>query len=274
MAVYDLQEQEQIDDLKAWWQRYGNTVTTVALAVVVAAAAVQGWRWWSDSRAKEASALYAAVSDAVRKDDLAKAKDATAQLEDKFGSTAYASSAALLYAKMLYDSGDHAGARAQLSFAIDHGDEEGLRAIARYRLAQAMIDEKQYDDALRTLDAKHPDAFEAVYQDLRGDALGAAGRPTEARSAYQAALAKLDAKSPYKTYLQVKLDALGGPGAGDAASPTSASIAVPPATAAAAPASPPMDATGAALSTSSKDAAATTPPNPPASAAPAPPTRP
>src|SRR5215831_5514969 len=267
MGVYDLQEQEQIDDLKAWWSRYGNTISSVVVAVAVAAVAVQGWRWWNASRAEDASALYTAVSDAVRKDDLAKAKDAAAQLADKFGGTAYAQSAALLYAKMLYDSGDKAGARAQLTWAIDHGDEEGLRAIARYRLAQAMIDEKQYDDALRTLDAKHPEAFEALYQDLRGDALAAAGRTAEARSAYATAIAKLDPKSTYKTYLQVKLDALGGPVVGEAG----AAAALPPAGGAtAAPASPPMDATTPAPSAAPKNAASSTGASP-ASGASAPP---
>jgi predicted negative regulator of RcsB-dependent stress response len=124
---------------------------------------------------------------------------------------------------MLWDNGDKAGARTQLSWVIEHSREDELKAVARYRLAEALLDDKQYDQALATLDAKHPDAFAGLFADLRGDALASAGRAAEAKSAYQAALAKLDNKSPYRNYVQVKLDALGG----DAAPAGAAAPAAP-----------------------------------------------
>ncbi len=210
MAVYDLEEQERLDDLKLWWQRYGNLIVTVVAVACIALAAVQGWRWWTSYRAQEAGALYAGISNAVRANDLAKAKDAALQLEDRFASTGYAPRAALLLAKMQFDAGDSAAAKAQLQWVIDRADETELKEIARYRLASLLLNEKQYDEALKVLDAKHGDAFAGLYDDLRGDALAAAGRLNEARTAYQSALPKLDAKSQYKNYVQVKLDALGG----------------------------------------------------------------
>jgi predicted negative regulator of RcsB-dependent stress response len=223
MAVYDLQEQDQIDDLKAWWLRWGNTVTAVAVAVCLAAAGVQGWRWWQNRQSEEASAVFAALSQAARTRDLPKAKEATAQLEDKFSRSGYATRAALVLAKLLFDSGDAAGARTQLTWAIDHSDETELKEVARYRLAQVLVDDKQYDEALKVLDAKVADPLAGLYADLRGDALVLAGKPAEAKSAYQEALAKLDAKSSYKQYVQVKIDALGGappqPAGGSAAQP-------------------------------------------------------
>jgi predicted negative regulator of RcsB-dependent stress response len=152
--------------------------------------------------------LYSAVSEAVRTKEPAKAKDAIAELTGHYASTAYAPRAELLYAKMLYDSGDRDGAKAQLAWVVDHASQEELQAIARYRLAQVQIDEKQYDAALATLDAKHPAAFDGLFADLRGDALVAAGRPADARAAYENALAKLDSKSAYRNYVQVKHDAL------------------------------------------------------------------
>jgi predicted negative regulator of RcsB-dependent stress response len=147
----------------------------------------------------------------VRGNDLAKAKDAVTQLEDKYAGTGYAPRAAMLLARMLFDGGDKAGARAQLQWALEHADEDELRQVARFRLAELQLDEQQYDAALATLDAKHDDAFAGIYADLRGDILAAAGRAADARGAYQTAVAKLDPKSPYRNYVQVKLDALGGP---------------------------------------------------------------
>jgi predicted negative regulator of RcsB-dependent stress response len=211
MAVYDLEEQEKIEDIKAWWARYGKYVSAGVTSLALVVIAVQGWRWYQVTQARDASVLYQAVSQAEHANDPAKAKDPAMQLEERFGGTAYAPRGALLYAKLLYGAGDRAGAQAQLKWVIDHAGEAELRAIARYRLAQVLLDEKQYDEALKTLDAKVDDAFAAVYADLRGDVLAAAGKTAEARAAYQSALARLDVKSGYRGYVQAKLDALGGP---------------------------------------------------------------
>ena len=239
MAAYDLEEQEKIDDLKAWWQQYGNTITVGIVLACIVIGGVQGWRWWAGRRAADASVLYQAVSDGVRKSDPAKVKDAMAQLTDKFAGTAYAPRAALLYAKLLFDAGDKAGAKAQLSWVIEHAGEDELKAIARYRLAETLLDDKQYDEALRTLDAKRPASFNGLYADLRGDALTVAGHAAEARVAYEEALAALDPKSPYRAYVQVKLDAVGGPTAPPAASgPAAQAPAVPAAPAPATVAKP------------------------------------
>jgi predicted negative regulator of RcsB-dependent stress response len=188
MAVYDLEEQEKLDDLKAFWKRWGNAISTAVIAVCIAYIAVQGWRWWTARQAEEASVLYGAVSAGVRDKD----------------------------------------AKTQYQWAIDRATEDELKAVARYRLAEALLDEKAYDQALAALDAKHPDPFAGLYADLRGDVLVAAGRAADARSAYQAALAKLDAKSPYRNYVQVKLDALGGASVPAAAVPGGSTTAAPP----------------------------------------------
>jgi predicted negative regulator of RcsB-dependent stress response len=210
MAVYDLEEQEKLDDLKAWWEQNSKYVSAAVLAVALVVIGVQGWRWYQRTQAEQASVLYQAVSQAARANDVSKAKEPASQIVDRFARTAYAPRASLLYAKMLYDSGDKAGARAQLQWVVDHASGDELKAIARFRLAQAMLDEKQYDDALKTLDVKTDDAFAGLFADLKGDILAAAGKSAEAKSAYETALAKIDPKSPYRAFVQVKFDALGG----------------------------------------------------------------
>jgi predicted negative regulator of RcsB-dependent stress response len=210
MAVYDLEEQEKLDDLKAWWEQNSKYVSAAVVVVALVVIGVQGWRWYQRTQAEQASVLYQAVSQAARANDVSKAREPASQIVDRFARTAYAPRAALLYAKMLYDGGDKTGARAQLQWVIDHASADELKEIARFRLAQAMLDEKQYDDALKTLDVKTDDAFAGLFADLRGDILAAAGKNAEAKAAYGVALAKIDPKSPYRAFVQVKFDALGG----------------------------------------------------------------
>jgi predicted negative regulator of RcsB-dependent stress response len=210
MAVYDLEEQEKLDDLKAWWEQNSKYVSAAVVVVALVVIGVQGWRWYQRTQAEQASVLYQAVSQAAKANDVSKAKEPASQIVDRYARTAYAPRAALLYAKMLYDSGDKAGARAQLQWVVDHASGDELKTIARFRLAQAMLDEKQYDDALKTLDVKTDDAFAGLFADLKGDILAAAGKSAEAKSAYETALAKIDPKSPYRAFVQVKFDALGG----------------------------------------------------------------
>jgi len=243
MAVYDLEEQEKLDDLKAWWQQWGNLVSGVVIAVALGVFAVQGWRWWQGNQAEQASVLFAAVSAAAKANDVEKAKEASAQLAAKFGGTGYAPRAALTVSKLMFEAGDTAGATAQLQSVLERANEDELKQIARIRLAEIQLDAKQYDDALRTLDARRDEPFAGVYEDLRGDILAAAGRVSEARTAYQTALAKLDAKSPYHNFIQAKLDSIGGPitpdtGKAAAVTPPSSTSAQTPAAAPAAPASP------------------------------------
>lgn len=239
MAVYDLEEQERVDDLKAWWARWGNTVSWAAIGVAAVIVAVQGWRYWQTSRTEEASALYFAVANAGRTGDAAKAKDAMAAMLDQYAGTAYAPRAALLYAKQLWSAGDKAGAKAQLVWVVDRASDDDLKQVARYRLAEVLLDEKSVEEALKVLDAKHSEAYSGLYADLRGDALAAAGRTAEARTAYQLALAKIDPKTPYRNFIQVKLDALGGATAADAASPAPGAAGAGPAIASPAPATAP-----------------------------------
>ena len=209
MAVYDLEEQQKIDDLKAWWKQYAGYVSAAVVGVCLVVIAVQGWRWYQRSQTEGASTLYAAVTQAVQKADQAAARDATTQLTEKYARTGYAARAALLTAKVLFDAKDSAGARTQLAWVMDNAREDELKQLARYRLAQVLYEEKNFDEALRTLDGGHDATFDPLYADLRGDVLLASGKHAEAKAAYAAALAKLEARSTLRGLIQVKHDAIG-----------------------------------------------------------------
>lgn len=209
MAHYDLEEQEQIDTLKAWWKMYGNLVTSLVTAVCLGVVAWQGWNWYQRGQSAQASSVYAVLEQAVVRGDAQKVKSAAGELAEKYGSSPYAALGALLAAKQSFDAGDLKTAKAQLGWAAENAKDE-VRDLARLRLAAVLLDEKAYDEALKQLEATHAPAFDARFQEMKGDVLAAQGKKPEARTAYKAALDKsADKQGVGRELLQQKLDSLG-----------------------------------------------------------------
>jgi predicted negative regulator of RcsB-dependent stress response len=209
MAALDLQEQEQLDTLKAWWKDNGNAVLSGLLIVVVAMAGWRGWQYYQNKQAGEAATLYAQFTGQLGSGDAKRVNDAAAAVMERFASTGYAPRAALLAARVNEQGKDTAQARTQLQWVIDHAKEDTLKDVARLRLAAILLDEKKYDEALKQLDSKHPASFDGLYADLKGDVLSAQGKNEEAKSSYKLAYEKTDAGSTYRNLIQMKLDALG-----------------------------------------------------------------
>jgi len=209
MAALDLQEQEQLEALKAWWKDNGNLILGTVLVVVVAMGGWRGWQYFQNQQATGAATLYMQVVEQVGSNDPKRVNDAATAVMDKFSSTAYASRAALLAAQVNEQGKDVARAKTQLQWVIDHASEASLKDVARLRLAAVLLDEKNYADALKQLEAKHPESFDGLYADLRGDVLSAQGKTEEARSAYKLAYEKFDVQNMYRNLIQMKIDALG-----------------------------------------------------------------
>jgi predicted negative regulator of RcsB-dependent stress response len=209
MAHYDLEEQEQIDTLKTWWNMYGNLVTSLVTAVCLGVVGWQGWNWYQRGQSAQASAVYAVLEQAVVTGDAQKVKSAAGELTEKFGRSPYAALGAVLAAKQSFDAGDLKTAKAQLGWAAENAKDE-IKDLARLRLAAVLLDEKAYDDALKQLEAAHAPAFDARFQEMKGDVLAAQGKKPEARTAYKAALDKsADKQGVGRELLQQKLDSLG-----------------------------------------------------------------
>jgi len=208
MAAYDLEEQEQLAELKAWWRQNGNLVLGAIAAALLVFAGWNGWRWYERSQASEAAVLYGALQKAARLGDVKAAREAAGSILEKYSRTSYAPLAALVSAKVNFQAGDAKNARAQLQWAVDHARQEELRAIARLRLAAVLMDDNAYDDALKVLEGKPPAGFEALYFAARGDILLAQNKRAEARSEYKSATEKTGDAGLLQT-LRLKLDALG-----------------------------------------------------------------
>jgi len=210
MSTFDLEEQEQIDALKAWWKQYGSLVIAVVVAIALAVGGTLGWRAYQASQADQASGIYGELRKAAGTRDVKKVRDLAGAILEQYPRSVYAPLAAFVSAKAHFESGDLKTARAQLEWVIDRVDDPGYRGIARLRLASVLLDDKDYGGALKVLEAQPEPAFEARFAEMRGDIYAQEGKRKEARTAYRTALEKLRPQDAGALeLLQLKLDALG-----------------------------------------------------------------
>jgi len=206
--AYDLEQEESISAVKAWFDRYGNWVIGAALLALAVVAGNWGWRWYQGREASAASALFEQYEQAGGAKDDAKARDLAGTLVQQYPSSAFASLAALAQARKSLDANDAAAAKAQLQWVVDKSGNREFAALARVRLAGILLDEKSYDAALALLQADPPDGMASEYADRRGDILAAQGKNAEARAAYAKALEQAAAQDPLRSLIQSKLDGL------------------------------------------------------------------
>jgi predicted negative regulator of RcsB-dependent stress response len=218
----DLQEQEQLDQLKAFWNQYGNLVTWLLVLLLGAYAGWNGWNYWQRDQAVKAGAMYDELERSAQSGDAERTVRMFTDLKDRFGRTAYAAHAGLLTSRVQFDKGQVDAARASLAWVAEKGGDESLRSVARVRLAGILLDAKKLDEALQQLDAATAPGLEALVADRRGDVLLAQGKKTEARAAYQVAYQGMSIDPDYRRLIDAKLTALGAAPAAPAAAASGA----------------------------------------------------
>lgn len=205
----DLQEQEQLDAVKAFWKQYGNLITWVLLLAVGAFAAWNGWNWYQRDQASKAAAMFDELDRSARAGDAERVGRIFADLRERFPRTAFAQQGGLVAAKVQADKGRIDDARASLAWVAQHGADDDLRSLAHLRAAGLLLDAKKPDEALKELDAAKSPAFEPLVADRRGDVLAAQGKKAEAVAAYQAAYKGLPESQDYRRVVEAKLTAAG-----------------------------------------------------------------
>lgn len=210
MATHlDLEEQEQLDQLKAFWRRYGNLVTWALIAVLGAFAAWNGWNLWQRDQASKASAMFDQLDKAAQAGDVDQASRVFADMKERYPRTAFTEQGGLVAAKLQADKGKADEAVTSLGWVAANATEAEYQSIARLRAAGVLLDQKKYDDALKQLDAATAPDFSALVADRRGDVLLAQGKKDEAKAAYAKAWQTMDTKVDYRRLIDAKLTALG-----------------------------------------------------------------
>ena len=205
----DLEEQEQLDQLKHFWQQYGNFITAALFAILAGLVGWNGYQYWQRTQATQASSMFDEMQRAVASKDAARVERSLTDMKEKFGSTTYAQQGALLAAKSLLEAGKVDASKSALAWVAEKSPDEAYRAIAKLRLAGLLVDAKALDDALAQLAGTFPDSFAPLVNDRRGDILSLQGKKSLAKDEYLRAYQAMDERSEYRPLVEFKLNALG-----------------------------------------------------------------
>ena len=204
-------EDEELAQIKDWWQRSGKPLLAGGALALVAVFGWQGWQKQQTGQAQNASALYQQLLDTSvtpsGKPDTAKVAELYGQLQSEFAGSHYAQYGSLLVAKVAVDEGRLEDAAAELRAILDKPVDATLGELARQRLARVLAAQDKAEEGLALLAGEADPAFQAGREEIRGDLLVQLGRLDEARAAYEKAKAAQPDDAALGT-LQMKLDDL------------------------------------------------------------------
>ena len=205
----DLEEQEQLDQIKHFWQQYGNAITWALIVVLAGFASWNFYQYWQRNQATQAAALFDEVERSVQSADPAKVDRVFVEMKDRFASTIYAQQSALLVARLYVDVGKMDVALAALTWVAEQSVDAGYQALARLRMTAILMESKEYDAAKKLLDGAFPASFAALVADRKGDIMALKSDKKQAIAEYEKAYQLLDSRNEYRRLVEVKLNAMG-----------------------------------------------------------------
>lgn len=205
-TALDLEEQEQLDNLKAFWAKWGNLITTVLTLGLLAFAGWNAWTWYQRDQGQKASVLYENVEQLVEAQQADKAAQLLGEMQKQAPKAVYTTQATLLVANATSDAGK---AQPLLEWAAAQGEPQDLRDLALLRLSGLHLEAKRAAEAERALAAIQSEAYAALVADRRGDLALLAKDSAKAREHYSRAYLELDAELPYRRLIEAKLMSVG-----------------------------------------------------------------
>ena len=188
----DLEEQEQVANLKAWWDSMGRWLALGLVIVLVCYGAYRIYDNYQDKKSAQAEEVYETLMAATLNKDLPKAQKIAEDIEARFPSTSYASMAGLVAANLAYLVNDNVSAMKQLRWVEDNSKNAGLKNIARDRLIAMLLDvgdAPSLADADVLLKKSVAPGFEALFLERRGDWYLVQNKKSEALTSYKEAWA-------------------------------------------------------------------------------------
>lgn len=212
--AFDLEEQEKIEQLKAWWARFGGLVTALLTVILLAIIAYFAWGMYKSHRAEQALAYYDTINMAVKNarpdaNDKVRIQEALAVLQKDYVGTAYPARASLVASKYFVGQKDLAAAQQAVQWIISDSKETELVPVAQLQLAAILMDQNKLDEAFAQVANPTAD-FKALFLDRQADIWLAKGQKQEAIQAWKSALNEKNLDPTFVRLVEMKLSVLGG----------------------------------------------------------------
>lgn len=191
-----LTDEEQAERLKRWWEQNG---TSLIIGVVLAVAAVLGWRWYQGYAQDQADAASDVFGSYVAgRNGAESTSDQLAMIDTEFEGSGYHVFTLLYRADDEIEVEDWEEALALLERAAQLADNDNLKDIARYRIAKVLYQLDRLDECETELAAIRSAGLEAHVAALSGDVFVARGDLERARIAYRSGIdaARRDPNNP------------------------------------------------------------------------------
>ena len=209
-AQLNIEEQESIDQIKSYWDRWGKFLISVLCVVMVSYAAWNGWQWWQHRSASQAAMLYDTIEQAAEQNDLVLLERSLQEMQNRFPRTTISQHAALLAAHSFHRKNSTDQAKNALLWVMKNANDQGLAALARLRLAELQLAAKEYAHAQSTLEqGSAPASFQPLFDERQGDLFALQLQTEKAKSAYLKAWQGSAEGSQQRDWLGIKLNQLG-----------------------------------------------------------------
>lgn len=192
--AYNVEEQQELDNLKHFWHRGGKWLLVLLVAAALAYLGSVLYKSHLNAQNQDAAALaYQFVEKSSKKDATATAD--LKKLQEQYGKTFGAAEATLMAAAQVFDEQKYDQAEKHLLWVQKNNPDVFIQALSNQRLAVVKLQQKQYDEALKYADASVPTEMQSMMLETKGDILTAKGDKAKAKEAYAAALKGLDEKT-------------------------------------------------------------------------------
>ncbi len=203
MSVY-MTEEEQLELIKKWWQRYGNLITWCLLVVLFCLAGYRYYNWHQNKIQQQASTTYERMMSEFSNKNTKLVQSYADDLIKNYDHTVYADAAHMTMAKIYVAKDKLEKAKNELQAVALHSNMMALRQIAKIRIARILASTQAYPEALKELSFVDDKTYLPVVNELKGDIYGATGQYQEAIQAYRLAMNEVKTKGMGNLFLKMK----------------------------------------------------------------------
>lgn len=201
-------EEEQIEAIKKWWQRYSTLITVILSLALLSVSGYKYWQWHQEKMVTQASNAFEHLMVAFSNHDNKSVKAYANQLINDYSSSVYAHAARLTLAKQYVERDKLDKAKAMLEFVAENSPMKALKQVARIRIVRLLVAEKNYEKAISELNTIEDASYIPIVNELKGDIFAATGKYQEAMNAYKEAITAVRTQGIGNLYLEMKTNEL------------------------------------------------------------------